>query len=108
MSEFLDKLNQKYGTPKEVGIDTFKNITKDKNLFEQAGMAVCATKYPQIPAYAGLAGAGAGILVTLLVVFIYNTFFRRRKPQVIVMNNSSVPATVSVTTTPDSSTDAKL
>jgi hypothetical protein len=98
---FINTLNDKYGTPNHLAIDVAKGLTKNKNIFEQGGMAICASKFPEIPVYAGIAGATSGVLVTLLLVFIYNTFFRRRKPQVIVVNNTDVPVTVSATTTPD-------
>lgn len=76
--DFIQRLNQHYGTPTQVGIDAFKKVT-DGNLFKQMGMAVCAKEFPQIPAYAASAGAAAGVVVTLLVVFIWNTIVHRRR-----------------------------
>ncbi|RYF18489.1 MAG: hypothetical protein EOO77_11035 [Oxalobacteraceae bacterium] len=90
-TDFLTKLNQHYGQPKDVALDAIKKATEGKNILEIGGMAICAKKFPEIPTYAGLAGAGAGIIVTLLGVFIYNTFFRRRH-HTVVTNNLVTPA----------------
>lgn len=87
--EFIEKLNKHWGTPKDVAIDTFKKVSDGKGLIEAGGMAICAKKFPEIPVYAGLTGAGAGILVTLLLVFIYNTFTRRRRAKVSASKNET-------------------
>lgn len=75
----IERLNQKLGKPTDFALNNFKSYVANYPFATQVGVGICVTRYPETYKTALYAGAGLGIAATILLSFVYNTFFKRRK-----------------------------
>lgn len=75
----IERLNQKLGKPTDLALNSFKSYVSNYPFATQVGVGICVTRYPETYKTALYIGVGLGIVATVLLSFVYNTFFKRRK-----------------------------